>query len=349
MGFPIKKRISTSAFITEGPPVSPAPSGLDLLLGAIDSTTQLSPFTGPLSRPTRSASDATQVSSSTVEECSSSDNDEASAHSTPAKVSQAMSVKSEKASKRSKTFPEILREILSNPDYTSIVSWLPNGIYFAINDPAEFSSVILPKYFRRVIFRSFIRKLNRWGFRSVKRSVSGFESTFEHKLFTRDEPELTSKMYCKSNPTSKAAAAKTGANNGATSAQSPIQTAQQAVVSPSTSIASTVSATVSASSIMSAAAQAPPQVLPQQYLNTASASISRDEEFPLQIESELMIREIQHRRQRALMSLVQHQMPVVEADIVNQYVEEKWRLLLAQRAQKQALHQSDEYRRLTGL
>ena len=105
--------------------------------------------------------------------------------------------------------------MLSDPENTSIISWLPNGQAFAVHDQDLFTSKILQKYFRRVIFRSFVRKLNRWGFRSVKRSISGFESTFEHKHFIRDQPELVQKMYCTSNPTSCTPRANKGVSKNA--------------------------------------------------------------------------------------------------------------------------------------
>ena len=194
-------------------------------------------------------------------------------------------------------------EILSNPDYVPIVSWLPHGKCFAIHNHSQFSSRILPKYFRRVIFRSFIRKLNRWGFRSVKRSVSGFESTFEPRYFCWDQPKLCGRLHCKSNPTSKAA-----------SKSSTTDTNEADIAPfPSHSIAST---TFPAAQV--------PQAAP-----IMNSSISHNEDFSLQSGNELMLREMRHHRQQALMQLV-HQMPLVDADIVSQYVAEKWQRLMLQ-------------------
>ena len=100
-------------------------------------------------------------------------------------------------------FPNALLDMLSNPDFASIVSWIPNGRAFAIHDESKFASLILPKYFPRItVFRSFVRKLNRWGFRSVRGladQIKG-EYVFEHDNFRRDDPSLLPLMVCKSRP-----------------------------------------------------------------------------------------------------------------------------------------------------
>eukprot|EP00984_Skeletonema_dohrnii_P027084 scaffold16534_cov67-Skeletonema_dohrnii-CCMP3373.AAC.1 len=76
-----------------------------------------------------------------------------------------------------KSFPQVLQEILNTSEYESIARWLPDGLSFIIADKRRFSDEILPKYFRRVaLFHSFIRKLNRYGFRRVKGSCKGEES-----------------------------------------------------------------------------------------------------------------------------------------------------------------------------
>ena len=99
-----------------------------------------------------------------------------------------------------KTFPQILQDILNTPEYESIAHWLPDGLSFIIADKQRFSNEILPKYFRRALFHSFIRKLNRYGFRRVKGSCKGEESSFAHNNFVRDKPLLCLKMSCKSKP-----------------------------------------------------------------------------------------------------------------------------------------------------
>ena len=110
-------------------------------------------------------------------------------------------VKQELKDLKVKTFPQILHEILETPEFQPIAHWLPDGRSFIIADKKRFSEEILPRYFRRVaLFHSFIRKLNRYGFRKVKGSTKGEESSFAHNHFVREKPWLCLKMNCKSKP-----------------------------------------------------------------------------------------------------------------------------------------------------
>lgn len=274
MGFPIKKRIDVT-IVDE----ANVPSGLDLLSAAIYVTPNAPPQN--LQQGITPASDG--------EDCS-------SVNSTPAsQVSENVGKTFTSTSKRAKTFPELLLEIISDPDNASIVSWLPNGKSFAVHDQGEFMSKILHKHFRRVIFRSFVRKLNRWGFRSVKRSVSGFDSTFEHEYFCRDRPELISKMYCRSNPSSTMSQK----NNSAKPVGTKFANPSAPVVSRSTS-----SSSVSNTSPL-AMLQAP-QLSPTDISPSVSA-ILRNEDTGTYGADMLLLRELQERQMRreALMKLIQ--------------------------------------------
>eukprot|EP00985_Skeletonema_marinoi_P029205 scaffold27160_cov146-Skeletonema_marinoi.AAC.1 len=98
------------------------------------------------------------------------------------------------------SFPQILQEILATQEYQPIVHWLSDGFSFIIADKQQFSDVVLPKYFREALFHSFIRKLNRWGFRRIKSRRKGEESSFANVNFVRDKPWLCLKMKCNSKP-----------------------------------------------------------------------------------------------------------------------------------------------------
>jgi len=281
MGFPIKRRNTCT-----NPNDRTPQCGLDLLSAVVDArpqrvvlSTRINPEEMVIISPSMTC----------AEEVSSSDNNDSistpsSTKQHPKPHSQAIANKrSSSGYKRAKAFPQILLEILSDPDYVAIVSWLPGGKSFAVHDPTKFSTEILPKYFRRVIFRSFIRKLNRWGFRSVKRSVSGIGSTFEHKYFCRDQPELVAKMNCKSNPASKAALLAASNSISATSNSEP-------VISPNSSVSSAASTLAPAAYV--------PRARAALHANTGGGTSVRNEEFLIRFRYELILQEMRHRRQR---------------------------------------------------
>ena len=57
------------------------------------------------------------------------------------------------------TFPSILHEILSNPDYSEIITWLPHGRAWRIICRTQFERVIIPRHFRHGRYSSFMRQV----------------------------------------------------------------------------------------------------------------------------------------------------------------------------------------------
>lgn len=66
-------------------------------------------------------------------------------------------------------FPEILHEVVSNPDNALIIAWLPHGKGFHIRDKGRFAEETLPRHFDGAKFTSFTRRLKRWNFKRVPR------------------------------------------------------------------------------------------------------------------------------------------------------------------------------------
>jgi hypothetical protein len=61
-------------------------------------------------------------------------------------------------------------EILSNEELHDIISWLPHGKSFFVKNRERLSAEVLPKYFDHgAEYRSFTRRLLRWGFKRVPR------------------------------------------------------------------------------------------------------------------------------------------------------------------------------------
>jgi HSF-type DNA-binding len=57
------------------------------------------------------------------------------------------------------TFPCILHEILSNPEYSEIITWLPHGQAWRIIRRAQFERVVIPRHFRHGRYSSFMRQV----------------------------------------------------------------------------------------------------------------------------------------------------------------------------------------------
>ncbi|GFH61786.1 hypothetical protein CTEN210_18262 [Chaetoceros tenuissimus] len=89
----------------------------------------------------------------------------------------------------SKTFPQQLMQILSDASISDVITWLPHGKSFKILKPNKLAERVNKH------ISSFISKLNRWGFRRVKRGPDS--GTFYHDLFIRDQPHLCLQMFDK--------------------------------------------------------------------------------------------------------------------------------------------------------
>ena len=79
---------------------------------------------------------------------------------------------------RSASFPTMLHRMLADieelgrkdPEMGSlkkIVSWQPHGKAFKIHDRKKFVSVVMPVWFMRIKYTSWIRQLNTYGFKKV--------------------------------------------------------------------------------------------------------------------------------------------------------------------------------------
>ena len=87
-------------------------------------------------------------------------------------------------------------KLMASDDARDVIVWLPEGRSFTIVKPDIFVNEILPKYFKQAQLSSFVRRLHRWGFRQLKKETG--ESTYEHDLFLRDDPNLCLQMCCTS-------------------------------------------------------------------------------------------------------------------------------------------------------
>jgi len=87
-------------------------------------------------------------------------------------------------------FPKVLMDIISDPEYSDVMSWLPQGFAFMIKDFERLDKEIMSKL--RFEKRTVQNELNRWGFKIISRGPRS--NVYFHQYFHRDSPSLCTRM-----------------------------------------------------------------------------------------------------------------------------------------------------------
>lgn len=105
------------------------------------------------------------------------------------------SKKGDQAGLKAAAFPEKIMDLLQGGLADNAIYWLPEGEAIAV-DPDKFKdSTIISKQFRGNKLSSFVRSLNRWGFRRIfYHSLPDKTLAFYHRLFQKQSPELVKQM-----------------------------------------------------------------------------------------------------------------------------------------------------------
>lgn len=77
-------------------------------------------------------------------------------------------------------------QLLNDPNSAQFIAWSESKDGFVVQNPVDFASQILPKYFKHNNFCSFIRQLNTYGFHKVESK----QWEFRHDSFQQGRPEL---------------------------------------------------------------------------------------------------------------------------------------------------------------
>mmetsp|Transcript_3201 Transcript_3201/g.4283 ORF Transcript_3201/g.4283 Transcript_3201/m.4283 type:complete len:290 (-) Transcript_3201:323-1192(-) len=84
-------------------------------------------------------------------------------------------------------------EMVDDPHTDHIICWAEDGNGFLVKNSESFCAKILPSYFRTKRFRSFVRNLNMYGFRSRKQAREG-HYRFKHPQFRKGKKHLLMKI-----------------------------------------------------------------------------------------------------------------------------------------------------------
>lgn len=90
-------------------------------------------------------------------------------------------------------FPKLLYGILSNPQFYHVISWMPHGRSWRVSDKDAFKEVVCQQYLR-IKYESFMKNVNSWGFRRIKKNGNDFGSYY-HPFFQRDRPNEVAHMW----------------------------------------------------------------------------------------------------------------------------------------------------------
>mmetsp|Transcript_27005 Transcript_27005/g.48725 ORF Transcript_27005/g.48725 Transcript_27005/m.48725 type:complete len:542 (-) Transcript_27005:23-1648(-) len=95
-----------------------------------------------------------------------------------------------KHKKSGANFPAKLHLMLSEPQFSHIIVWMPHGRAWKILNKELLMTNAVPAYFVLKKYRSFIRQLSCWGFKRLRQSGADC-GCYYHEAFLRGIPELT--------------------------------------------------------------------------------------------------------------------------------------------------------------
>ena len=99
----------------------------------------------------------------------------------------------EKHTKCKRNFPACLHAMLSDEQYSHIISWMPHGRAWKVLNKKLLVEEAIPKFFGQSQFASFTRQLSGWGFKRLHQTGPDF-GCYYHECFLRGHPRLTNLM-----------------------------------------------------------------------------------------------------------------------------------------------------------
>ena len=101
--------------------------------------------------------------------------------------------KIEKHKKSDRNFPARLHAMLSDEQYSHIISWMPHGRAWKVLNKELLMVEAIPKFFGQSKYASFTRQLSGWGFKRLHLAGPDY-GCYYHECFLRGKPQLTQLM-----------------------------------------------------------------------------------------------------------------------------------------------------------
>jgi hypothetical protein len=173
----------------------PSPSNITMTTSLEPQTTDSESCFKPVESSSSDAKEDSSISSKIV------DDDENTDGAAPMEDSSKRFLPAYKKANAALTFPEKMMNLMkyveerNQAEKEFCVSWLPEGKAFVIYNIKEFTSSVIPHFFKASKFCSFTRKLYRWGFRQLNRGIGPDEPIiFGNEYFQRDNADLMVNM-----------------------------------------------------------------------------------------------------------------------------------------------------------
>ena len=102
--------------------------------------------------------------------------------------------------KKNHALPVVLMKLLMDEEKKDVMKFVPDGKSFAILRAHAFSAEMMKPYFNCVKFPTFVKKMERWGFRLICNNTRQKNQViFRHPLFRRGDWKSCRQIHCVGN------------------------------------------------------------------------------------------------------------------------------------------------------
>ena len=114
--------------------------------------------------------------------------------------SSSLDYKDKSTRKKNHALPVVLMKLLMDEEKKDVMKFVPDGESFAILRAHAFSAEMMKPYFNCVKFPTFVKKMEKWGFRLISNNTGQkYQVIFRHTLFHRGDWKSCRQIRCMGN------------------------------------------------------------------------------------------------------------------------------------------------------